>query len=54
MDPRAHMQHQTDIIEDQARGIGVRRHVAAHQRRLKAVGPSGPSADHAWCAANRL
>ena len=39
MDQRAHMQNQTDVSQAQARGSSIRRHVAAHQRRLEAVGP---------------
>jgi len=39
MDQRAYMQNQTDVSQAQARGSSIRRHVAAHQRRLEAVGP---------------
>ena len=46
MDQRAHMHHQTDVSEAQARGKGVRRHVECHQRMLEVVGPTCQSADH--------
>ena len=46
MDQRAHMQHQTDILEAQARGKRTRGHIGSNQRRLEVVGPTCQSADH--------
>ena len=40
MDQRTHMQHLTDIPEVQARGKETRRHMVAHQRKGRPVGPT--------------
>ena len=38
MDPRAHMQHQTDLPNIQARGTVTKGHMGGHQSNLEAVG----------------
>ena len=46
MDPRAHIQYQTDLLEIQAHRTTTRGHVGGHQSNLEAVGATWQSAEH--------